>query len=649
MMNSGLVLTKLFSRTTSVFLFLIVVVLLGASFYTYLQDRKLQSVSLNALRMASWNLVQLGNEAGELDLQIGLLAKGVGDPDDLMLRYDILWSRYDYLLNSRESAPTRQHDDNRSRLETQFSILKDLEKTILSAIEAEAVPWRSVIEGWDPLIESVRGLVTDNFVGDETSRLMSSVQDSRNRLANLRFVTLGSLMAVFVYFALAMIFVRRQSRMDPVTGLPNSNYLATLRRVSPETTIVTCEIRQLKLVRSDFGEEGASELTRLFANKLRKQLAAGDELIQVSQSEFLMFLQPREDKALDSIAHQFVEVTTFDWRKANSILHISAVFGFDPPCEQQIAEWSVRHQRAHRALAQAHLEDQPFYINGEELRRRIAEDGQIHAGLIQFFNQEAGPLSLHLVYQPIVSAVNRQFVTGAEALLRCWHEELGFVPPNRVVNLCERLGLGINLGRWLFQEVASETRYLYQQLGFRGNISINLNPAMLTDKLVDDVKELLIDGGIPPSAICMEITEDNAALEFRSINQLIERLKAMGISFALDDFGTGHSSLEYVRELKVDRLKIDRCFVDSIETSDDKARFLGSIIAMADQAYMKSVIEGVENEEQWDLVREMGGALIQVYFAHKPMALEDYTSLLLDLATDYPRDTMAPPRVAYAD
>lgn len=637
-MNGGFVLTRLFSRATTVFLLVVVVVLLGASFYTYVQDRKLQSVSLNALRMASWNLAQLDNEAGELALQIGLMAEGVGDPDKLMLRYDILWSRYDYLLHSKESAPTRQHDNNEDRLKALFVQLKKLESPIQAVISGGANQWSPVVQAWKPQKAEIRSLVTENFVGDETSRLMTSVQASRNRLANLRFITLGSLMAVFVYFAMAMVFVRRQSRIDPVTGLPNNNYLRSLRQVSSQKTIVTCEIRQFQLVRSDFGDKGANELSRLFVDKLQTQLVSGDELVQVSQSEFVIFLQPRAQQSVEQTARILVETASFDWHQPDSVLHISAVFGFDPPCEEESTDWSVRYQRAHRALAQAHIEDRSFYINGENLRRRIAEDAQIHSGLIRFFNHETGPLTLHLVYQPVVSALDKRYITGAEVLLRCHHDSLGFIPPNRVVNLCERLGLGISLGRWLFKEVAGETNYLYQDLGFRGNISINLNPAMLTGRLVEDVKELLIGGGIPPSVICMEITEDNAALEFGSINKLIAQLHQLGVTFALDDFGTGHSSLQYVRELKVDRLKIDRCFVDGIEHSEDKARFLGSIIAMADQAYMKSVVEGVENEEQWQLVRAMGGVLVQGYFAHRPMPLAAYTALLFDLATDYPRD-----------
>lgn len=635
-MNKGTLLSGLFSRTTVVFLFLIVLLLLGGSFYTYFQDRKLQSVSLSTIRMASWNLAQLGNEASAFDRELSLAANGVGDPDELTLRYDVLWSRYDYLLTGDESRAARDHDDNEQRLEDLFSDLRALEKPILDGIGKGADSLTPVLEQWNGQKSGIQKLVIDNFVGDEAGRLVTAVEESRDRLANLRILTLAALVAVFLFLALAIAFVRRQSKVDPVTGLPNSQYLHSIRAVASDKAIVTCEIRGFQLVLSDFGTEGGDDLLRVFARKLKKQLRAGDELIQASQSGFVMIVAVSPSEDIETVTERLVDATTFDWHTRDSVLHVSAVMGVDPQCQDNCPGWSSRYQRAHRALTQARLEGRDYYINCEDLRRRIEEDRLIHTSLIRFFNNEPGTLHLSLVYQPIVSSENINLVTGAEVLLRCRDERVGFVPPNRVVDLCERYGLGVELGRWLFRQIARETQTLYRNLGFDGNLSINLNPSMLADHLVQDVQSLLIDAGIPATALCMEITEDNAALEFQRINQLIGSLHDLGVTFALDDFGTGHSSLEYVRELKVDRLKIDRCFVNGIEESEDKARFLGSVIAMADQAYMKSVIEGVENKAQWQLIESIGGVLIQGYYAHKPMPLKDYLALLLDSGTCYP-------------
>jgi len=464
-------------------------------------------------------------------------------------------------------------------------------------------------------------------VGDETVQLMAGVEASRERLSRLRVLVLVTLVALLAYLVVVTLVVRRQSRTDRVTGLPNSNYLRTLRTLDPKTTVIACEIPKFRFVLSEYGDEIANSLTHLFIQRLRRHLRASDTLIQVSRSEFVILLRPREDMSLRILLEQMVSAAQFDWRTSESVLHIASVFGVETGSEKASDDWNLRYQYAHRALAQAHQEQLPFYIHGEELRRRFREDRILHSGLVALFNGESGPLQLSLVYQPIVRSDQPDQIAGAEVLLRCHEDSLGEVPPNRIVNLCERVGLGRTFGVWLFRRIARETRSLFQESGYRGYLSININPAMLTHQLVEDVDTLLLQKGIPATSLCMEITEDNAALDFGRINQVIDRLHAKGVLFALDDFGTGHSSLEYVRELKVDRLKIDRCFVEGIEHSTDKYRFLGSIITMAGQAYMKSVIEGVENEAQWVLVRRLGRVLVQGRYIHRPMPIEAFRAL----------------------
>lgn len=635
-MKSGTFQQRLFSRATVVFLFIVVGVLLSASFYTYVQDRKLHSFSLGALRMASWNLARMSNEAGVFDRELALMIKGVGDPEEFMLRYDVLWSRYHYLLNSTESLPTRQHQDNLTRIERLFADLKGLEPQIKTLLTSENPDWSQLATDWQQQRRDIQMLLADNFVGEEANQLMTGVEASRDRLANLRMLTLGALVAVFIYLAFAITHIRRQSRTDPLTGLPNSNYLQTIKAVDSRESVIVCQIKDLGLIISEYGNETANEVVQAFARKLAKGLGSRDELVQISHGEFLIIAKPGKGQNVEQLAERLVTATTFDWRVYETVIPITGLFGVAPGRKGQSPDWSVRYQEAYRAFAMAQMERKRLFISSENLEKRLREERIIHTGLVRFLSGEPSSLSLSVVYQPIVSASNLQCITGAEVLLRCRDREIGFIPPNLVVDLCERHGLGVDLGRWLFRQVAKETQQLYGDLGFRGSLSINLNPAMLSEHLVSDVQGLLINEGIPANALCMEITEDNAALDFEHINQLISDLHALGVSFALDDFGTGHSSLEYVRELKVDRLKIDRCFVDGIEHSEDKLRFLGSIIAMAQQVYMKTVIEGVENQAQWDLIEKQGDVLIQGYFAHKPMPLNDFMGVLMDSASRYP-------------
>jgi EAL domain-containing protein (putative c-di-GMP-specific phosphodiesterase class I) len=213
-------------------------------------------------------------------------------------------------------------------------------------------------------------------------------------------------------------------------------------------------------------------------------------------------------------------------------------------------------------------------------------------------------------------------------LLRCTSDEETVISTRQIVDICEHNGLGIQLGRWVFHEVSRQCCNLYINLDFAGSVSINLNPAMLRPELVQDVETYLLAQGLPASSICLEITEDNAALNFQTMNHLIAVLKTSGIQFALDDFGTGHSSLAYIRELAVDRIKIDQAFVEGIEKDEDKANFLASIIAMAQQAYATIIVEGLENECQWQLVQRMGQVLVQGYYAYRPLTILQLMNLL---------------------
>ncbi len=296
---------------------------------------------------------------------MSLLDRGVGQPDQVTLRYDVLWSRYDYLLTSKESAPTREHDSNAARLQDLFTRLQALEDPLTRRLAGDLTGWSDAMAAWHRQWQDAMQLVTDNFVGDETSRLMSSVEASRDRLAMLRILTLVALAVVFGYLALGMAFLRKQSKTDPVTGLPNSHYLHSLGGVDPRVSIITCAIQKYTLVLSEYGQEGATSLTRAFAHKLQRELSTDDQLIQVSASEFVILLAPPWRPSSLSPRSTNWRPRPFDWRIGDSVWHASAVFGVAPPCAGKAGDWQIRYQQAHRALVQASEENQDYFIDGE--------------------------------------------------------------------------------------------------------------------------------------------------------------------------------------------------------------------------------------------------------------------------------------------
>lgn len=623
--------SKLFSPLSITVLVMVMFGLLIANVFTLKADRELQSVSIGELRLASWTLSRLGQEANALDKSLALAEVGALDPEEVKLRYDILWSRFTNLLQSSEALPTRSHGDNKIRLAELFDQLKALEPLVLSLIDNNWEGLHELLEQWKPMEGAIEELMIENFVGGPTGMLMDSIDSSRTRMSNLRMVSLFALLLIIVYLTLALVYLKKRARVDPLTGLPNFNYLRERRITDQDTLILAVEIQDYRNIQNDIGPGQAESLTLVFSQRLKECLTSRDLLVVSGRDEFVVIASGRSFAAGEALVARVLEAQEFEWRCENHVFRIKPRLGVDQiASDGTLADIRQRYQNALQAKNRATEEGVSVAYFSDQLQARLDADKAVLLGLVNLFNDVPTLLSMSMVYQPIVATDKSKSIIGAEVLLRGQHNQLGAIAPNHLVALCERNGLGKKLGRWIFKRIAEEAGPLYQHSRYQGTLSINLNPAMMTPSLIGDVKALLIDQGIPGRALCMEITEDNAALHFNQINQLLLELRKLGISSALDDFGTGHSSLEYVRELKVNRLKIDRCFVKDIESDSHKERFLQSILTLVEQLYLDTVIEGVENQAQWEAFSGKPNVSVQGFYVYRPMPFSDYYRLLIE-------------------
>jgi len=622
--------SHLFSRTATITIAIVVAALLAANVYTFHSDSKLQSFSLGEVRLASWTLTQLGNEAHVFDRELALAGTSEEDLSELSLRYDIVWSRLDYLLKSAESIVTRSVADNEARLVTIFRQLMSLEAQLIAYIETQDPAQLAALRsGWEEAFQDIRNLQIENFVGGDSGRLVDQMDASRDRLMALRQLTLVILGMIILHLVAAIVYVWRISRVDQLTNLPNMNHLRSLRTIDPASTVIACEIRSFREIQQEVGSEGADTLIVIFSRRLKKMLSLGDELIQTGQCDFLIITSPDYQGSEVSRLLGLVRATSFEWRHNDSIFLIRPTFGV-VEAENEISgiSWRDRIQNALRALRDARARNEDYSIYCKDIHARLTADKRILKGLIDLFAGKESTLAMHIVVQPVVTVSAEQEIVGAEVLLRGIDSQLGPVAPPRLVGICERNGLGWELGCWLFDEVSRECGPLFRSKLFDGMLTINLNPSMLDNRLYPEILNRLISPGIPGKNLIMEITEDNASVHFEAMNAIIKEVGQLGTHFALDDFGTGHSSLEYLRELKVSRLKVDRAFIKDIETDPFQARFLGSILSLANEMKFPPVIEGVETAEQWLIVEQLGAKIVQGYYAHRPMRVEAFRQLL---------------------
>jgi diguanylate cyclase (GGDEF)-like protein/PAS domain S-box-containing protein len=234
-----------------------------------------------------------------------------------------------------------------------------------------------------------------------------------------------------------------------------------------------------------------------------------------------------------------------------------------------------------------------------------------------------------LNYQPRVDAISGE-VIGAEALIRWNHPKLKLISPAEFIPLAEETGVINDITYWVINSVCKQMKE-WKLLGCKQvPVSINLSArTLMKADLVQKIQKYLERYTIPPQLIEIEITEDtlirNESIGFSVVNQL----KDLGISISLDDFGTGYSSIGYLKKLHVDFIKIDRSYIRDIHENKQDLTIVQSIILLANGFQSKVVAEGVENQIQWNLLKQENCHCIQGYLFSKPLPLEEFTKLLL--------------------
>src|SRR5277367_5119205 len=227
-------------------------------------------------------------------------------------------------------------------------------------------------------------------------------------------------------------------------------------------------------------------------------------------------------------------------------------------------------------------------------------------------------------FSAICGARLRRTLVGCEALVRWRHRLKGLVPPGDFIPHAERTGLIRVLTRWVLG-AAFRQHQIWQQAGLALDVSINVSPADLADSsFAESVLSLLAETGVDATRVVLEVTESSAMRDLPKTLQVMGQLRIAGIRFSIDDFGTGYSSLAHLRRLPVDELKIDRSFVQELETHAADDLILRSTIELGHALDLKIVAEGVESGIGWDALEHLGCDLVQGYFISKPLPAAEF-------------------------
>jgi len=226
-----------------------------------------------------------------------------------------------------------------------------------------------------------------------------------------------------------------------------------------------------------------------------------------------------------------------------------------------------------------------------------------------------------MVYQPLVSLASGKLV-GFESLVRCDSPRFGIVGPDEFIPHVEQSGMILDLGDWIFEQSLSDLNQM-QQLGMTDlAISLNISPVQILDgDVFSKVMGLLEKHNIPPQAIKVELTETALIHSPAKIAKTFENFHKEGVKVWIDDFGTGYASLGLLRQFDIDGLKIDRSFVSGIANNNEDFTLCSAIIAMAQRLGLETVAEGIEENEQLQILEQLGCDIAQGYLLDRPQTL----------------------------
>lgn len=235
-----------------------------------------------------------------------------------------------------------------------------------------------------------------------------------------------------------------------------------------------------------------------------------------------------------------------------------------------------------------------------------------------------------MVYQPQYSLPTKQII-GIEVLLRWQHPELGLVPPNDFIPIAEKSGIIIQIGEWVLKNACSQY-VIWQSMGLIMDglkLSVNVSPKQLSEHFIDSFVSILDDTKMSPKNLVLELTETSVMTSSIDIDPIFEKLQNIGISISIDDFGMGYSSLSRLKNLPISSLKIDKSFIDVLDKDPDDAVIVKSIIALGNSLGLNVIPEGVETEEQLQLLIKFHCKTVQgFYFGNEPLRSDDMTRLL---------------------
>ena len=420
---------------------------------------------------------------------------------------------------------------------------------------------------------------------------------------------------------------------DALTGLPNRTLLqdriqqtlAHNHRRKQKAALLFIDLDKFKSINDTLGHAVGDSLLQQASQRLLAEVRSEDTVARQGGDEFIILLSKiSHPQAAGGLAQKLLDSLVQPYFINGNELYISASIGISifPDDGEDMGALLQNSD-----IAMYHAKDtgrNNFQFFSADMNEQAAERQALGNELRHAIDRN----ELSLVYQPVVDMASGE-MSGMEVLLRWQHPAMGLISPAKFIPLAEESGLISNIGDWVLRSACTQLHAWQNQGYVVPRLAINLSAKQFRQKsLASDIQSVLKETGIESHCIGIEITESMLVQNIDEVVDTLLKLSNMGLEISIDDFGTGYSSLSYLKRFPINKLKIDKSFVDDIATHPDDAAIVKAIIAMAHGLQMKVVSEGVETQGQLEFLRLHGCEQYQGYIFSPPLSANEIAAKL---------------------
>ena len=428
---------------------------------------------------------------------------------------------------------------------------------------------------------------------------------------------------------------------DSITQLPNRTFLLQqLTRViespsdSKEFCLIILDVDRINLINSGFGLDTVSQVLKDISGRLKKVIQSNQLLTHLRSNEFAILIKNSANlveiinlvEKIQKVFHEPLNIHNY-----HIFTNVNIGIVYSPFLNEKISGSSISPEtivnHANSALQESKYKAKGSYhifkpmINYKNLSQ-IKIETDLHKAIPRH--------EFELYYQPIVD-IYTQKTQGFEALLRWNHPQQGVVSPPDFLMAAEDSGFIISLGNWILQEAVNQLVQWQQETQNRNIfVSVNISAKQFANsELASNIQYVLDHYDMFPGSLQLEITENCFISDKELATSKLLQIKEKGIKISLDDFGTGHSNFNYLYELPIDIIKLDRLFIGEITTNSIKAKIARSILDFANDLSILTIAEGIETKAQLEQLKTLKCQMTQGYLFAKPMKAEDALDYIL--------------------